>query len=195
MRRHLDEANPNQLVMVSTHRDLNTQQETVATSWFTKTGTPDLPPPVPEAVAEQEAEESEDEDAAAHAQQEEDDEDEGPEDVDPGADEESPDVPPAAIRATMGTAPHSCLKPSSMRTNSTAMHRVDLSGVWKRTSTANFEAFIGEYLCVVPGCSALIESECRCSRRWLCAAEAGSFYAADSHDYDGSALLHRVPIA
>ncbi len=64
MYRHIDETNKDQLIMTSIYRDLATMQETVATSWFTRSGPPGISAPVADlfvAVSEETDEESEEE--------------------------------------------------------------------------------------------------------------------------------------
>lgn len=144
-RRHLDEGNPDQLVLISTHRDLNTMEETVATSWFSKTGDAGITAPIPEGV-----EEIEDEGVGSDAGGDLDsadgegsvDGDEGGADDDEVADEDVGGVP-AAIRATLGATAAPTGVGLTRTVTTGAVSKSDFSGIWKRTSAANFEAFVG----------------------------------------------------
>lgn len=112
-----------QIMATMIHRDLSTGQETESSSWFTKTKMPsaDLAGPVVEPLDDQDNdEESSDEESEGDAAEEGDE-------VDGEETETASDLPTRTIS----------LAGKSM------VARPDMSGVWKRTNTTNFDNFVG----------------------------------------------------
>ena len=130
MHRHLDEANDNQMIMTSTHRDLSTMVETVATSWFTKqegSSLGALPIPDPSVIVDDMGgdEDSEEEDDDKFIPDNSDDEADGDDDNDDRPNRQESSTNRASLSAAV------------------ISKRVDFSGVYKRTNAVNFEAFVG----------------------------------------------------
>ena len=129
MNRYLDESDENQMIMTSVHRDLNTLTETVATSWFTK-GTGTVPPaPTPNPNVKPSDDNGGMDDGSESGSDGEEGEDDDLDALDALEEEEEEGgvvAPSPAIRMTMANT-----------------KRVDFSGVYKRTNTVNFEAFVG----------------------------------------------------
>jgi len=131
MHRCIDESDPTQLIMTSTHRDLNTLVETVATSWFTLNKdlvVPPVPTPNPDVKETEVHDEASDTEGESDEEEE---EEEGPEEEE---EEEKEEQDPAGVDLHQQNLSHRAMS---------TMLRHDFSGTWKRGNTENFEAFVG----------------------------------------------------
>ncbi len=154
-----------ELVLTSMHRDLLTGKETQATSWWAKTG-PSPNAPVVVALAKPEisinassSERSKDEVVSPAAKSlYVDDSAQPPDDVSSdGEDEDDPDAadeaiasPSKIIRKTSGKSGGSQVLASNAKSNTASFPRAlsttpraDMTGIWKRFDTVNYDNFVG----------------------------------------------------